>query len=144
MTVADVNILLYASDQDASEHGRVARWLQDVFQSEEPIGIAWTVIWAFIRISTDRRLRTAPRPVATALRQADLLLKQPGVRIIEPGLRHFAILEDLIINCQASGPLVSDAVLAALAIEHGATLASTDRDFSRFPALKWVNPLDET
>jgi uncharacterized protein len=141
VTLLDVNILIYASDDRSREHGRIAAWLSSVFQGEEPVGLAWAVIWAFIRISTDRRLRSVPRSVATALDEAELLLIQPGVTIIEPGPRHFTILQDLIINCQASGALVSDAVLAALAIEHGATLASTDRDFSRFPNLKWVNPL---
>jgi len=64
------------------------------------------------------------------------------VKLVDAGPQHLAILEELVTRCDASGPLVSDAVLAALAIEHGATLASTDRDFSRFPNLRWVNPLD--
>jgi toxin-antitoxin system PIN domain toxin len=106
----------------------------------EPVGLPWPTLWAYLRILTNRRLPSAvPAPLAfEAIRN---LLAHPRATAVEPGPRHAAILEQMVVEGQAVGALISDAVLAALAIEHGATLASTDRDFARFPGLRWVNPL---
>ncbi len=142
MTLVDVNILIYASDPDAPEHRQAFAWLEKLFQSSETIGLAWATLWGFLRITTNRRRGPHPTLSELAFRRIQAWLQQPDVLVVHPGPRHLEILESLIIRYEACGPLVSDAVLAALAIEHGATLASTDRDFSRFSNLRWVNPLD--
>ena len=142
MTILDVNLLIYASDSRTAQHHAALPWLRTLFRSSEEVGLPWPSLWGFLRITTDPRLRERARTPANALDQVHGWLAEPGVSAIQPGPRHFDILEHLMRNYQVSGSRVSDAVLAALAIEHGATLASTDRDFSRFPNLKWVNPLD--
>jgi toxin-antitoxin system PIN domain toxin len=142
MILLDVNVLNYAAELDAPQHEKSLAWLRESFEGPEPIGFPWQTISAFLRITTDRRMRSAVWKPEESLDALNRWLAQPGVVIVQPGPNHLALLEKMIIKGQAIGPLVSDAVLAALAIENGATLASTDRDFSRFPGLKWVNPLD--
>jgi len=139
----DVNILIYASDPISRQQASALSWLEALFGSSGRIGFPWPTIWAFLRITTDRRMSTRPRTMASAIERVREWIQQPEVEIVQPGSRHFEILQRIVLECEVTGPLMSDAVLAALAIEHGATLASTDRDFSRFPSLKWVNPLDE-
>jgi uncharacterized protein len=141
MTIIDVNILLYAYDLDAPQNVAVAAWLERLFGSPDMIGLPWQAVWAFLRISTDRRTPVHQKTPAEVFQIVRSWLAQPGVVLVQPGPRHFEILERLVVEGQAAGLLVSDAVLAALAIENGATLASTDRDFSRFSGLLWVNPL---
>lgn len=143
MTILDVNVLIYAHDADASQHSASKAWLDGLFLSPERIGFPWQSIWGFLRVSTNAQIQPRPRLPIDAFETVRNWLDQPRVELIEPGPRHLEILESLVINYQAHGARVSDAALAALAIEHGATLASTDRDFSRFPTLRWVNPLDE-
>ena len=143
MTILDVNVLIYSYNPDALEHPATITWLDKLFHSGEIIGLPWPTISAFLRVCTDRRMRrraTQGSP-EDAFRRVRDWLAQPGVVLVHPGPRHLELLERLAVDNYAVGPLVSDAVLAALAIEHGATLASTDRDFSRFPNLRWVNPL---
>jgi toxin-antitoxin system PIN domain toxin len=142
VTLLDANILIYAYNADAPEHPQMRQWLSDLFSDGERIGVSWLALWAFIRVATNPRLSPAAKPAAEAFRIARTLLSQSQVIVIEPGPRHAEILEQLVVDYRISGPLFTDAALAALAIEHGATLASTDRDFSRFPHLRWINPLD--
>jgi toxin-antitoxin system PIN domain toxin len=137
----DANILLYAFDETSSHHRALAPWLQASLSGPEDVGIPWLTLWAFVRIATNSRITEAPLEPRAAINALQDLLAWPRVRIIEPGPHHIHILEEMIVQGQASGPRVTDAALAALAIEHGATLASTDRDFSRFPNLRWINPL---
>jgi uncharacterized protein len=137
----DANVLLYAYNADAEQHSRAARWLQSLLNSGETIGLPWVTLWAFIRLSTNPRIYPNPRPASEVFAIVAEWLAQPGVVTVQPGPRHARILEQLVIEFSASGPLVTDAVLAALAIEHGAELASTDQDFRRFPQLRWINPL---
>jgi toxin-antitoxin system PIN domain toxin len=137
----DVNILLYAYDEASSHHRAMRPWLQELLRGPEEIGIPWLTLWAFVRIATNARIHETPLEPRAACRTLNDLLAWPRVRIIEPGPHHIHILEELVVEGQASGSRVTDAALAALAIEHGATLASTDRDFSRFPNLRWINPL---
>lgn len=141
MILLDANILLYAYDS-ASLHHRAARdWVQGAFSQPEPIGLAWITLLAFLRISTSRRARQHPFSILEAAAVVSEWLERPTVTLVNPGERHWAILGPLLGEGQASGPLVADAHLAALAIEHGATLATTDRDFTRFPGLRLLNPL---
>jgi hypothetical protein len=142
MTILDANILLYAYDKDSPRHAEAARWIERLFGDSETIGIPWQTIWAFLRIRTNPRLIANPVSPVESFELVREWLALPGVVTVQPGPLHAELLERLVIEHRASGALVSDAVLAALAMEHGAVLASTDRDFSRFPDLRWVNPLD--
>jgi toxin-antitoxin system PIN domain toxin len=141
MTVIDANLLLYAYNADAPQQRAAARWLAKLLKSGETIGLPWVTVWAFIRISTNSRIWDNPRPSSEAFAIVGEWLAQPGVVPLHPGPLHAEILERLVSGCGAIGPLVTDAVLAALAMEHGALLASTDQDFRRFPDLRWLNPL---
>ena len=118
------------------------RWLEGFCETPERIGIPWLTLWAFVRISTNPRLSPAPLPAREAFQIVHTLLAQPKVTLVEPGRRHAEILERLVVKNRITGPLVTDAVLAALCVEHGSTLASTDRGFARFAGLRWINPLD--
>jgi toxin-antitoxin system PIN domain toxin len=141
--IVDANILLYAYNADAPEHAVSAAWLERVLAGGEAIGFPWLVIWAFLRISTNARLWPNPKPAAEAFRVVNELRGLRGAIFLQAGARHLEILEELVRKGKATGPLMTDAVLASLAIENGAALASTDRGFSRFAGLKWINPLEE-
>ena len=141
MTILDANLLLYAYNLDAPQHGAAARWLAELIESNEPIALPWVTIWAFLRISTNPRIWERPRPAKEAFGIIGEWLTQPGIVLLQPGPRHWELLESLVLAHNATGPLTTDAVLAALAIENGALLASTDQDFSRFRGLRWINPL---
>ena len=141
MILLDVNVLLYAYDETSSHHRPIRVWLQGLLSGVEEVGLPWLTLWAFVRIATNSRISETPLEPSAAIAILVDLLSWPRVRIVEPGPHHIHILEELVIKGQASGPRVTDAALAALAIEYGATLASTDRDFSRFPDLRWINPL---
>jgi toxin-antitoxin system PIN domain toxin len=141
MTIIDANVLLYAYNGDAPQQRIAAQWLAKLLGSGETIALPWVTVWAFIRISTNSRIWASPRPATEAFAIVGEWLAQPGVVPLHPGPLHAEILEKLVSDYGATGPLVTDAVLAALAMEHGALLASTDQDFRRFPDLRWVNPL---
>jgi uncharacterized protein len=139
--VVDANLLLYAYDRDSGQHEWSRTWLEAALSGSELVRFAWLTLWAFVRITTNPRVFL--RPLSTAEAQAAVAswLAQPNAGIVEPGERHLELLTGLLQRGQASGPLVMDAALAAIAIEHGATLCTTDRDFARFPGLDWENPL---
>ena len=141
MIILDANVLLYAYNADASQHIETRHWVEKQLDGADPIGIPWMTLWGFVRISTNPRLTRIALGTDEVFLAVRELLTHPLVTIVEPGPRHAEILEALVRGAKATGPLVTDAALAALAIEYGATLASTDRDFSRFPNLRWVNPL---
>jgi toxin-antitoxin system PIN domain toxin len=141
LIVIDANLLLYAYDASAAEHLAASAWLNQLFESGETIGLPWVAIWAFIRVSTNPRLLRFPRPLSEIFSVVSGWLDEPDILVLTPGPRHMEILERLVAESGAGGPLVTDAVIAALAIEYGATVASTDQDFRRFPEVRWVNPL---
>jgi toxin-antitoxin system PIN domain toxin len=116
-------------------------WLEGVLSGSELVRFAWLSLWAFLRISTNPRVFERPLTSPEAEAAVASMLSQPPAGIIEPGERHWDILRSLMRTGQTTGPLMMDAALAAIAIEHGATLQTTDRDFSRFPGLRWANPL---
>jgi toxin-antitoxin system PIN domain toxin len=111
-------------------------------ESGEPVGLPWVTIWAFVRIGTNSRAFANPRSARESFAIVSEWLAQPGVTALNPGPLHAAIFERVVCGHKVMGPLVTDAALAAIAIEYGATLASTDQDFRRFADLKYVNPLD--
>jgi hypothetical protein len=137
------NLLLYAYNADAPQQSAAARWLQELFESGETIALPWMTLWAFLRISTNSRIWENPRPAKEVFSLIREWLAQPAVVVVQPGPRHAEILEMLATKHGATGPLLTDAALAALAIENGAVLASTDQDFRRFTGLRWLDPLGE-
>jgi toxin-antitoxin system PIN domain toxin len=141
MILLDANLLLYAYHPEAVEHQRAAVWLESVLAGRGPVGLAWITLWAFIRIVTNPRVFERPLATGEAVEVVSGWLAQPSAVVVEPGERYWDILRQLLVEGQVSGPLVTDAALAALALENGAVLCTTDRDFSRFPSLSTLNPL---
>jgi toxin-antitoxin system PIN domain toxin len=139
--LVDANVLLYAYHPRAREHDAARRWLEVALAGPELVRFAWLTLWAFLRLSTNTRIFERPLSASEAAAAVAAWLAQPCAGILEPGERHWAILQELMRAGQATGPLVMDAAIAALAIEHGAVLQTTDRDFARFAALKWRNPI---
>jgi uncharacterized protein len=139
----DANVLLYAYNADAPQQNVAARWLEGLLQSGQPVGLPWVTVWAFLRISTNSRIWTNPLSAKQAFAIVRTWLAQPGIILLLPGPRHLDLLQQLVTDFDTTGPLLQDAVLAALALENGATLASTDQDFRRFPSVTWVNPIRE-
>jgi hypothetical protein len=138
----DANLLLYAYDPDSPHHHASRRWLEEQLSGSGLVRFAWPTVWAFVRIITNPQVFVRPLSASEAMAAVITWLRRPNAAVLEPGERHLQILADLLERGQAAGPLVTDAVLAAIAVEHGATLVSTDRDFSRFPDLDWRNPLE--
>jgi toxin-antitoxin system PIN domain toxin len=141
MILVDANLLLYAYNSASPQHRPARQWLENAFSQKQPVGFCWLTLLAFFRISTNFRIFPAPFSAKESLAIIATWLEQPSACILEPGEQFWKIWTALIKEGQATGPLASDAFLAALAIEHGAALFSTDRDFSRFLKLKFVNPL---
>ena len=141
MILVDANLLLYAYNPRAAEHDASREWFESVLSGHELIRFAWLTLWAFLRISTNPRVFEHPLSMAEAEAVVSSWLAQPLCGIVEPGERHWDILQGLARDGQTTGPLVMDAALAAIAIEHGATLYTTDRDFARLPGVVWTNPL---
>ena len=141
MILVDANLLLYAYHPRADQHEKSRAWLEAVLSGPELVRFAWLTLWAFLRIATNPRVFDRPLSTSEAEAAISSWLAQPAAGILEPGERHWDILCGLVRDGQTAGALVMDAVLAAIAIEHGATVCTTDRDFSRFSGLKWTNPL---
>jgi uncharacterized protein len=139
--LVDANLLLYAYHERAQQHEATRAWFEAALSGPELVRFAWLTLWAFLRIGTNPRVFERPLAIAEAEAVVSSWLAQPNAGILEPGERHWDILRGLMREGQAAGPLVMDAVVAAIALEHGATLYTTDRDFSRFSGLKWKNPL---
>jgi toxin-antitoxin system PIN domain toxin len=141
MILVDANLLLYAYHPRAEQHAASRAWLEATLSGPDLVRFAWLTLWAFLRIGTSRQVFERPLSTSEAEAAVSSWLAQPTVGILEPGERHWDILRGLVGEGQITGPLVMDAVIAAIALEHGAILYTTDRDFLRFPRLKWVNPL---
>jgi toxin-antitoxin system PIN domain toxin len=139
--VLDANLLLYAYDSSSSEHAKAQAWIEEVFSGSDSVGLPWQTVAAFLRITTNSRLPGERLSVKEAVQIVDLWLQQPNVRLLAPGDDHWVLLRRTMLEGQASGALISDAQLAALTIEFGGVLHTTDRDFARFPGLRWTNPL---
>ena len=142
MIVIDANLLIYAVNEDAPLHRKAKSWLETTLSGTETVGLSWSVILAFLRLTTRAGIFRMPLTVESALDLVDAWLSQPSVVAVEPTARHLRTLRDLLLPVGAGGNLTSDAHLAALAIEHGAELCSCDSDFVRFSRLRWRNPLN--
>lgn len=141
MILPDVNILIYAYDQSSQWNSPAKRWWEDQMNGSQMIGLSWVTVLGFIRLLTNPRIYQNPYLPSEILEIVRSWLEQPHVKIIHPSDRHFGLLTDLLKSTGTAGNLTTDAHLAALAIDRGLILQTTDADFARFPGLKWKNPL---
>ena len=141
MLLIDVNVLIYAYRQDAHDHLSYRRWLDQCVGSDEGYGMADLVLSGFLRVVTHPGVFHLPTPLEQALMFVDQLRSQPNCVPVAPGPRHWDIFLRLCRAANAKGKLVPDAYFAALAIESGSEWITTDRDYSRFPGLRWRHPL---
>lgn len=139
--IVDANLLVYARNTSDPQHDAAKTWLERALNGETRVGLPWSSLSAFLRISTSARIFPDPLSSDTAWGQIEDWLDAPRAWIPEPSDRYRGIAARLVRDHRVAGPLVSDAMLAALAIDHGVMLASTDGDFARFDGLSWVNPL---
>lgn len=141
MIVPDLNLVVFAHNADAPDHAAARAWWEDLLNGDDPVAIPWVVVLGFIRLMTHRAVLVHPITPAEAVAHVRAWFAQPIVEHLEPGSQHLAILERLLVAAGTAGNLTTDAHLAALAIEHQCELHSNDHDFSRFPGLRWRNPL---
>jgi len=139
--VLDANILLYAYDTASPFHAKARSWVELVFSGADAVGLPWQTVSAFLRIMTNPTLPGDRFSLEEAAHVVDRWLEQPNVRLLTPGDDHWPLFRQMVVEGQALGPLVTDAQLAALTMEYGGVLYTTDRDFARFPGLRWANPL---
>jgi toxin-antitoxin system PIN domain toxin len=138
--LVDANVLLYAVNESDAKHSQARAWLDEALNGQEAVGFAWAVLLAFVRLSTKVGLFPDPLPVGSALATVRLWLEQPPSVVVEPSPRHLDVLGGLMEVLGTGGNLVPDAHLAALALEHGASVVSYDMDFGRFKGLRWGPP----
>ena len=141
MIVPDLNLLLYAVHKESPKHARAASWLEALLTGDEPVGLPWAVSLGFIRITTNTRVFPMPLPVDVALGLVDAWYDRRIVIAIDPGDQHWRVVRTLLTESGTAANLTSDAHLAALCIERGATLHTADADYGRFKGLRWINPL---
>ncbi len=141
MILVDANILLYAEDSLSEYHDPARAWWDTQLSGSAPVCLCWPVLTAFIRIATNSRLHQRPLTLKEAANRVQSWIDQPCVRLIHPTEEHWEIFQRMLHEGNAMANLVSDAHLAALAIEHNCELCSTDADFTRFPGLNWRNPV---
>lgn len=140
MLLVDANVLLYAANEDAHDHAVSRAWLESALTGTMPLGLAWPVLLAFLRLSTSRSAFRTPLDVGSACDEVRAWLNAPAAVVVEPTSRHGDVLAGLLADAGTAGNLVNDAHLAALAIEHGATIVSFDRDFGRFVGVRSLRP----
>ena len=141
MILPDLNLLLYAYNPHTPQHGAARGWWEQAMNGDELIGIPLEIAFGFVRIATHPRLGAARVPLIDARQVVEGWMDLPQVRPLVPGAVHFNRVMELMTAAMAAGPVLSDAILAAYAIEHRATLFTNDSDFARFPGLMWQNPL---
>jgi toxin-antitoxin system PIN domain toxin len=137
----DVNLLIYAVDEDSPRFARAHPWVEGVLAGRETVALPWAVLLAFLRLTTKPQVMTSPLTADDALDLLGGWLARPNTVVVHPTERHPAVLRELLAPLGTAGNLVTDAHLAALAIEHGAELNSCDPDFARFTGLRWTDPL---
>ncbi|MBP9144948.1 MAG: type II toxin-antitoxin system VapC family toxin [Thermoanaerobaculia bacterium] len=143
MILPDVNVLVGAYRSDAERHDEYREWLFAETRSGAAFGISEPVLVGFLRVVTHPRVFARPSPLVAAMQFADALLALPGCRLLRAGPRYWEILRQTCAHADARGNLVSDAAHAALALEHDCVWITADRDFARFPGLRWRHPLDD-
>ncbi|HEV8056079.1 MAG TPA: type II toxin-antitoxin system VapC family toxin [Nocardioidaceae bacterium] len=136
MQIVDVNVLVYSYNEDAPLHAPARRWIEEALSGRQTVGFAWVVLLAFLRLTTRASLSPRPLSVQRAVEVTESWLAQPGAVIVEPTVRHLSLVHGLLSSSGTGGNLVNDAHLAALALEHRATVVSFDRDFGRFAGVR--------
>ncbi len=139
--IVDANLLLYAVDESADRHAAARTWLEEALNGDVQVGLPWSSLLAFVRIATHPRVSTRPLSGDRAWTLVEQWLAAPTAWVAEPTSRHADVLGGLVRRHNLTGNLIPDAHLAALAIEHGVALCSTDTDFARFTEVRWVDPL---
>jgi toxin-antitoxin system PIN domain toxin len=138
----DVNVLVHAFRPDTDRHAEYRSWLERQASGPEAFGVSELVLSGFLRVVTHPRVFDPPSSLSDSLQAAQQIISQPNCVALRPGGRHWKIFTDLCLATEATGNVVPDAFHAALAIEHGCEFVTTDRDFRRFPGLRWRHPLD--
>ena len=141
MIVPDLNLLLYAVHKESPAHTRASKWLRQLLNSDESVGLPWMVTLGFLRLTTNGRIFSVPMSVDAALEIVDGWQRHPNVSNIEPSENHWVIVRALLTEAGAAANLTTDAHLAAICMERGATLHTADADFGRFKGLRWINPI---
>lgn len=142
MILIDTNLLIYALDSDSPQHPVALTWVNETLSSDVQVVLPWVVLTGFIRLTTNARVMRSPMNVESALGYVSLFLQQPNVSPLNPGEKHWLILDRLLRDNGTAGNLTTDAHIAAIAIEHGCTVYSADNDFKRFTGLQHINPLE--
>ncbi len=140
MKIVDANVLIYAVNEDAEHHARSKEWLDSALSGGATVGLCWMALLAFVRIVTNDGLFPHPLTVAGAFERVEAWLVQPSALVVQPTSRHASIMRDLLSGPGVSRGLISDAHLAALAVEHQGTVVSYDREFQAFVGVKWEQP----
>lgn len=141
MIVPDLNLIVYAHNADAPDHAAARAWWEGLLNGDEPVAIPWVIALGFVRLMTHRSVLVMPMQPQVAVAHVRTWFARPNVEHLEPGSQHLDVLDRLLSAVGTAGNLTTDAHLAALAIEHQCELHSNDTDFSRFPGLRWRNPL---
>jgi uncharacterized protein len=141
MILTDANLLIYAYNELSPEHKAARTWLQETLSTAEPLAFSWLAIMAFVRVTTNRKIFARPYTTDEAFDVVANWLSAPGSLILAPGDEHLSIVRRLAHDSGVYGATLTDAHVAALAIEHGVILATTDSDFGQFASLKWMNPI---
>lgn len=141
MILVDANVLIFAYNEAAPEHKAARRWLAETLAGPKPVFFSWVVLMAFVRVSTNKKLFVKPYSTNEAFEVLENWLSAPGSQIVGPGSEHLRTTRRLAFESGVSGADLTDAHIAALAIEHGLTLATTDSDFAVYKDLKVINPL---
>jgi uncharacterized protein len=139
--VPDVNVLIHAMDSDSRHHEPAWQWWSHALTGVEHVGLSWSVLTAYVRLTTHPRILGAPMDVATATGDVQAWLASPITVVLQPGPEHMQLMTNFLVVAGGGGDLVPDAHLAALAFENGGTVYSQDADFARFTGVRWINPL---
>lgn len=141
MILPDLNLLVYAYNSDAPDHEKARSWWESTLSETRSVALPWVVSLGFLRLMTGRIAVREPLSTSKAVGHIRSWLERPQVRILQPGPEHLDLVDELATKAGGAGTLTTDIHLAALAIEHRAEVHSNDRDFDRFPGLRWTNPL---
>ena len=141
MILLDANLLIYAVNRDLPQHKVAKTWIEKIFSGSDNVGLPWVSVLAFLRLCTNPRVFKAPLKIEEAIAYVEEWVDLPSVELVTPGQRHWEIFKNLLAQCGTAGNLVTDAHIAALALEGGYVVYSADNDFRRFPGIRHVNPL---
>ena len=141
MILLDANLLIYAVNRDLPQHKVAKTWIEKIFSGSDNVGLPWVSVLAFLRLCTNPRVFKAPLKIEEAIAYVEEWVELPSVELVTPGQRHWEIFKNLLAQCGTAGNLVTDAHIAALALEGGYVVYSADNDFRRFPGIRHVNPL---